>query len=46
MLKAIQIDEACYKYIKNKLRGKYIVHQNVKIQNNEYDMITMILWDW
>lgn len=39
MIKALQIEDACYKYIRKKLNNKYLLHQNVKIENYEYDII-------
>ena len=37
--KAFEIEDACYSYLKNKLKRKYNVHQNVKVGNCEYDII-------
>lgn len=45
MLKALQIEDACYKYIKMKLSPKYILHQNVKVENHEFDIIASSKYD-
>ena len=37
--KAFEIEDACYSYLKNKLKRKYNVHQNVKVGNCDYDII-------
>lgn len=37
--KAFEIEDACYSYLKIKLKRKYKVHQNVKVGNCEYDII-------
>lgn len=37
--KAFEIEDACYNYLKNKLKRKYNVHPNVKVDNFEYDII-------
>ena len=37
--KAFQIEDACYNYLKNKLKRNYNVHQNVKVDNCEYDIV-------
>lgn len=45
MLRTLQIEDACYKYIKMKLSPKYILHQNVKVENHEFDMIASSKYD-
>lgn len=43
--KAFEIEDACYSYLKNKLKRKYNVHQNVKVGNCEYDIIASSKYD-
>lgn len=43
--KAFEIEDACYSYLKNKLKRKYNVHQNVKVGNCEYDIIAYSKYD-
>lgn len=37
--KAFEIEDACYRYISAKLGRKYICHQNVRLENSEYDIL-------
>ena len=37
--KAFEIEDACYNYLKDKLKKKYTVHQNVKVGYCDYDII-------
>ena len=37
--KALEIEDACYDYLKTKLKRKYNVRQNVKVGNCDYDII-------
>ena len=43
--KAFEIEDACYSYLKNKLKRKYNVHQNVKVGNCDYDIIASSKYD-
>lgn len=37
--KAFEIEDACYNYLRNKLKQKYNVRQNIKVGNCDYDII-------
>lgn len=43
--KAFEIEDAYYSYLKNKLKRKYNVHQNVKVKNCEYNIIAFSKYD-
>ena len=43
--RAFEIEDACYNYLKNKLKHKYNVHQNVKVGDCEYDIIASSKYD-
>lgn len=43
--KAFEIEDACYNYLKDKLKKKYTVHQNVKVGNCDYDIIASSKYD-
>lgn len=39
--KAFQIEDACYNYLKNKLKRNYNIHQNIKVDKCEYDIVAL-----
>lgn len=41
IIKALQIENACFNYINKKLSKNYKVQQNIRIGNNEYDIIAI-----
>lgn len=43
--KAFEIEDLCYKYLRKKLGGKYVVHQNVRINRFEYDIVATSIHD-
>lgn len=45
VLKALKIEDSCFKYLSQKLSKKYILDQNVRISRYEYDIIAKSKFD-
>lgn len=45
IMKAFEIENAAYDYITRKFKHKYLVRQNVKIMNYEFDIVASSIYD-